>query len=155
MNHLSSFIFEGTAIVVPPYALARDPRYFSPNPDTFWPERWLLSSISGMSNPAPAPAHAEVETIHDGVLESSSSLTDVKDEVVTNTAAFIPFSYGPANCAGRNLALAEMRVVVALLMQRFEMRFSRGYNPSRWEEDTEDFYILKTGKLPVVLTPRM
>lgn len=86
---------------------------------------------------------------------SSSSLVDDKVEVVTNTAAFIPFSYGPANCAGRNLALVEMRIVVALLMQRFEMRFSLGYNPSRWEEDTEDFYVLKTGKLPVVLTPRM
>jgi len=74
---------------------------------------------------------------------------------VTNAAAFIPFSYGPANCAGRNLALVEMRIVVALLIQRFEMRFMQGYDPSRWEEDTEDFYVLKTGKLPIVLTPRM
>ncbi|KAF8153965.1 cytochrome P450 [Crassisporium funariophilum] len=35
------FITEGTAVQVPPYVLHRDPRYFSPNPDKFWPERWL------------------------------------------------------------------------------------------------------------------
>lgn len=32
---------EGTGIYVPPYVYNRDPRYFSPNPDLFWPERWL------------------------------------------------------------------------------------------------------------------
>lgn len=139
---------------MPPYALARDPRYFSPNPDTFWPERWLRSTNSSVSKRTPAQAEVEIETAHSDVLESSSPLTDDKDQVVTNTAAFIPFSFGPANCAGRNLALVEMRIVVALLMQRFEMRFSQGYDPSRWEEETEDFYILKTGKLPIILTPR-
>jgi len=34
-------ITEGTAIQVPPYVIHRDPRYFFPNPDKFWPERWL------------------------------------------------------------------------------------------------------------------
>jgi cytochrome P450 len=48
MYRLDQFIFcleriitEGTAIQVPPYALHRDPRYFFPNPDKFWPDRWL------------------------------------------------------------------------------------------------------------------
>lgn len=142
---------------MPPYALARDPRYFSPNPDTFWPDRWLYSSNSNESKGALAPVWFEDKTTHVfglGLENSSSSLIDDEDEVVTNTAAFIPFSFGPANCAGRNLALVEMRIVVALLIQRFEMRFSQGYDPSRWEEETEDFYILKTGKLPIILTPR-
>ena len=46
-------------------------------------------------------------------------------------------------------------MVVALLMQRFEMRFAPGYDPKRWEEEIEDFFVVKNGKLPVVLTPRM
>ncbi|TFY54545.1 hypothetical protein EVJ58_g8800 [Rhodofomes roseus] len=34
-------IDERTSILIPPYVLHRDPRYFSPDPDRFWPERWL------------------------------------------------------------------------------------------------------------------
>lgn len=151
---LSSFIKEGTAVVVPPYTLFRDPTYFSPNPDTFWPERWLHSSASKRT---PAQAQAEATARRERASDAekfSSVVSDEKNEVVTNAAAFIPFSYGPANCAGRNLALVEMRMVVALLMQRFEIRFADGFDPSRWEEEMEDFFVLKNGKLPVVLTPR-
>lgn len=32
---------EQSAILIPPYVYHRDPRYFFPKPDTFWPERWL------------------------------------------------------------------------------------------------------------------
>ncbi|KAF9058876.1 cytochrome P450 [Rhodocollybia butyracea] len=35
------FIKEGTSVVVSTYVIHRDPRYFSPNPDKFWPTRWL------------------------------------------------------------------------------------------------------------------
>lgn len=35
------YIPEGTAILVSPYVLHRNPKYFSPNPDKFWPDRWL------------------------------------------------------------------------------------------------------------------
>ena len=114
-----------------------DPRNFSPAPDTFLPERSLIAS-------GDASAAKQLPFF----LAHSSTF-------VRNEEAFIPFSYGPANCAGRNLALVEMRMVVALLMQRFEMRFAPGYDPKRWEEEIEDFFVVKNGKLPVVLTPRM
>lgn len=39
--HVHSFIPEGTSIAVPVHAIHRDPRYFSPIPNTFWSERWL------------------------------------------------------------------------------------------------------------------
>ncbi|KAL5497698.1 hypothetical protein ACEPAH_2629 [Sanghuangporus vaninii] len=35
---------ESTAVYVPPYVLHRDPRYFSPFPDSFIPERWIDDS---------------------------------------------------------------------------------------------------------------
>ena len=66
----------------------------------------------------------------------------------------MPFSQGHANCAGKNLALAEMRVVLALLMQRFEMRFAEGYDLRRWERDMVDLFVIKPGELPVVMKLR-
>lgn len=137
-----SFIPEGTAVVVPPYALLRSPTYFSPNPDSFWPDRWMHESV--VRRTALQEANFEFKAV------SGSS-----EDVMTNMAAFIPFSYGPAVCAGRLLAIVEMRMVAALIMQRFEMRFADGYDPRDWEEAMKDYFVAESGKLPVVLTPRI
>ena len=48
----------------------------------------------------------------------------------------------------------EMRMVVAALVQKFEMEFAEGYDPSSWEEDLEEFFVVKVGKLPVALRAR-
>jgi cytochrome P450 len=32
---------EGTAVIMSPYVMHRSARYFSPEPDKFWPERWI------------------------------------------------------------------------------------------------------------------
>ncbi|KAK1226653.1 hypothetical protein PQX77_010365 [Marasmius sp. AFHP31] len=40
----SVFVSEDTAVHIAPYALHRDPRYFSPDPDRFWPDRWLVET---------------------------------------------------------------------------------------------------------------
>ncbi|KAL5507847.1 hypothetical protein ACEPAH_5465 [Sanghuangporus vaninii] len=132
------YIPEGTAIDFPIYTLFRDPRYFSPAPEEFWPDRWLSTS---MRKRAPSSHHSSDTSLANG-------------DVTMNASAFIPFSYGPANCAGRNLALAELRMVVALLIQRFEMRLEEGYDPKDWTEKLEDWFIMQTGKLPVVFTAR-
>ncbi|EJD01468.1 cytochrome P450 [Fomitiporia mediterranea MF3/22] len=132
----TSFIPEGTAVDVPLYALFRDPRYFSPEPEEFWPDRWLNSNMKKRT-----PKQMEYST------EKSETETMA-------LAAFIPFSYGPENCAGRALAMAELRMAVALLVQRFDMRFEEGYDPREWNDKLEDWFIMLTGKLPVVLTVR-
>lgn len=124
-----SFISESTAVNVTPYVLHRDPDYFYPSPDSFIPERWIR--------------------------KSAFYSTNVREKVKHNPAAFIPFSAGHANCAGKNLALAEMRVVLAMLMQKFDFRFADGYDPKNWEKDMVDLFVLKLGKLPVVITPRV
>ncbi|OCB86788.1 cytochrome P450 [Sanghuangporus baumii] len=72
----------------------------------------------------------------------------------TNVAAFIPFSAGRANCVGKSLALMEIRMVVATIVQRFDMEFAEGYDPHKWEEDLQEFFVMKVGKLPVVLRAR-
>ena len=72
----------------------------------------------------------------------------------TDTSAYIPFSAGPANCVGKNLALLEMRMVVSAILQRFDLKFAEDYDAKQWEEDMRDYFVIKVGELPVVLTAR-
>ncbi|KAL5532689.1 hypothetical protein ACEPAF_4463 [Sanghuangporus sanghuang] len=81
-------------------------------------------------------------------------LDTTSGKFISNTSAFIPFSTGPANCVGKNLALLEMRMVVATIIQRFHVKFAEGYDPSKWEEELQDFFVTKVGRLPVIVTLR-
>ncbi|KAF7312090.1 Protein kinase domain-containing protein [Mycena indigotica] len=129
----SHFVPEGTGAVVHSYTLQRDPRYFSPSPDSFIPERWL--SIEEQRGLKPA------------VFKST-------DEIIHDQFAFIPFSFGPANCAGKQLAYQQMRMVICTLMSRFELRFEDGYDARLWEDNLCDYFIARKGELPVVLSHR-
>ncbi|KAI0067774.1 high nitrogen upregulated cytochrome P450 monooxygenase 2 [Artomyces pyxidatus] len=67
-----------------------------------------------------------------------------------NAAAFFPYSYGPANCAGKNLAVLEMRVVICWLVQRFDMQRADGEKAAlfeEWENSLQDFYVMSKGAL--------
>jgi len=59
---------------------------------------------------------------------------------------------GPANCAGKNLALLELRGLVCFVMQKFEFKASEGFE--KWEEGVADFFVVKRPPLPVVLEAR-
>lgn len=115
-----SVVPENTEVYVPAFSLHRSPRYFSPCPDIFWPDRWLSKEHTESFNPN----------------------------------AYIPFSYGPANCVGRNLAKREIMMLSSLLIQTFDMKFEEGFDPSTWEEKLHDHLVLTRASLPVVLTPR-
>ena len=114
------FITEGTAVQVPPYVIHRDPRYFFPNPNKFWPERWLKEDPN----------------------------------IILERNAFIPFSTGSANCPGKPLAMIELRLMTYLIVTTFELSFEDGYDPSRWEEELLDRFVMDKGKLPVKLKKR-
>jgi cytochrome P450 len=129
---VSSFVPECTQALVHTYSLHRDPRYFSPFPDAFWPDRWLPASVRQY------PAGASAQT----------------DPVVLDPSTFIPFSTGPTSCAGKNLALMELRAVACFVLQRFDVNVANGPEPESWEETVRDFFVMKTGSLPVILTPR-
>lgn len=126
LNHtenIPSFVIpEGTSVLVPPYAMHHDPRYFSPSPENYIPDRWLAN-------------------------EDDPSF-------ITNEDAFIPFSTGPANCVGKNLAMLEIRMVVAYVMQAYDLRFADGYDKCRWEADLQDYFVLQKGSLPIIVTGR-
>lgn len=134
----NSWIPEGTSIVVSPYAMHRDPRYFSPRPNDFWPERWLLRS------------NQDKATAAGFGFEGS----DPEPFVLTRDA-FIPFSVGPASCVGKPVALMEMRVAIANLIRRFDMVFDGGYDSSRWERELLDRFVMVKGQLRAALKPRV
>jgi len=117
------FIPEGTAVVLPPYCLHRDHRYFSPRTEEFWPERWFLDKSD------------DPNFVHD-------------------LTAFIPFSFGPANCAGKSLAIFELRYMTAMLVRNFNISFQANFSPRLWEENLLDRFIFTKGPLPVILSPR-
>lgn len=104
----------------------RDARNFS-NPSMFWPDRWLIAE--GFAPPPPS-------------------------QFIHNPNAFIPFSFGPSNCVGKNLALLEMRMVICSFIQKFEMRFADNWDRDLWQDNLEDLFVTGMGKLPVVLYPR-
>jgi len=126
----SYYFPEGTALGVSPFVLHRDPKNFSPFTEEYWPERWLIVQ---------------------GSMKLPSSVR--KAEFVHNSAAFIPFSYGPANCVGKPLALLELRMTTVNVLQNLDVKFQDGYEQT-WEEDWSDQFVIIPGKLPVVFSSR-
>ncbi|KAL4877038.1 cytochrome P450 [Aspergillus karnatakaensis] len=56
-------------------------------------------------------------------------------ELIINKAAYMPFLTGPGNCAGRNLAMMELRSVVARIAHEFDIAFPPGQ-----KFDAEDYF---------------
>lgn len=124
----SGYIPPNTSVRVHTWSIHRDPHNFYPSPNRFWPERWLIAED-------PSAFKSTAPFIH-------------------NPNAFIPFSFGPSNCVGKNLALQEIRMVLCHLFQQVDVQFADGYNPDMWDNNVRDCFTLEVGKLPVVATPR-
>ena len=117
-----SFLPQGNQARINFYTLQRDPRYFS-HPDKFWPDRWLIAE--GLQ--AAEPEKGKETTIDH------------------EPRAFIPFSFGPANCVGKGLAMQNMRMTLCHIMQKLDLRLPEGVRP----EDLDKDFQFRTGKLSV------
>ncbi|KAJ6451361.1 cytochrome P450 [Mycena vitilis] len=128
MHVAGVYLPESTSIDFPPRVIHRDPEYFSPDPERYWPERWLPEAT-----------------------------TDSTQPFVMNTEGFMPFSLGPANCVGRNIAMREMRLVLAQLVYKYDIQAAEK-DPReferQWLDGLLDHQILLKGPLRVTLTPR-
>ncbi|KAF8481478.1 cytochrome P450, partial [Russula emetica] len=71
-----------------------------------------------------------------------------------NTAAFIPFSYGPTICAGKNLALMEMRMVLCWILRHFRLSRAPGVVYEGWEDKIQDWFVVHHEPLLVNVSRR-
>ncbi|KAL0938610.1 trichothecene c-15 hydroxylase [Colletotrichum truncatum] len=78
-------------------------------------------------------------------LDNSRFTSDKKE-------AFQPFSVGPRNCIGRNLAYAEMRLILARMIWNFDMKLSE--ESRGWDEKSQVYLLWDKGPLNIYLTPR-
>ncbi len=146
-----SVIPEGNSVTIPTYALHRDPRYFAPLPDTFWPERWVIAEENSCARDGRTPGDIsekiKAESVHD----------IPKPKITHNMASFIPFSFGNRNCVGMRLAMLEMRVVLSLLVRKFDFAPATGAGQedlNKYEETMKDWFAISVGRLNVKLTHR-
>ncbi|KAL8322442.1 hypothetical protein RB597_008260 [Gaeumannomyces tritici] len=101
------FVAGGSTVGFAQYAAYRSPVHFA-DPLAFVPERWMAGGGGGGGT-----GEEEEEE------EAGRFAGD-------NVDVFRPFSYGPRNCVGQNLALLEVRHVIARLYWRFDVEVLPG-----------------------------
>lgn len=117
------YIPKGVDCYVVAFATFRNPAHWL-EPETFYPGRWLK------------PDHPLYE----------------KRFANDNHSVFKPFSNGPRDCIGKNLAYAEMGLIVAMLLYSFDFEVLPGQDD--WHERQIAFGIWHKGPLNVRFTPR-
>ncbi|KAI5925072.1 cytochrome P450 [Camillea tinctor] len=117
------YIAPGTILSVSQLSTFYNPDNFH-DPDNFHPERWL---------PATHP-------LYDAAFE--------KD----NRAAFKPFSFGPRDCIGKNLAMSEMRLIMSKILYNYDFEVVPGQ--SNWKDSQRIFGIWEKGGLNVNILRR-
>ncbi|TLS26452.1 hypothetical protein PpBr36_04749 [Pyricularia pennisetigena] len=115
------YIPKGTMVSVHQWATYRSAANFT-DPETFAPQRFL------------PPTHPLYE-------EKYAS---------DNKKAFRPFSAGPRDCIGKNLAYAEMRVVMARMLWNFDFELAPGQ--AGWMTNQQVLNIFKKPDLNVKFT---
>ncbi|EJT99156.1 cytochrome P450 [Dacryopinax primogenitus] len=71
-----------------------------------------------------------------------------------DTRAFVPFSYGPYSCIGRNLGRQEIRLTIAAVIQRFDFQLAAGFDARAFEQQITGEFLLTRPMLPMLLRER-
>ena len=61
---------------------------------------------------------------------------------------------GPYSCVGKNLALLEVRIVTALLLMKYTIRFAPGEDCSAMFRDLKDVFTVSPGKCELIFEQR-
>ncbi|EPS42663.1 hypothetical protein H072_3380 [Dactylellina haptotyla CBS 200.50] len=72
--------------------------------------------------------------------------TDEKAELVADKRAFIPWGYGTHACAGKQLALNEMRATIARVVREFEIELGQTNDDKKWESKWKDYSMVTLGE---------
>ncbi|PVH96874.1 cytochrome P450, partial [Periconia macrospinosa] len=117
------FVAGGTTVGVNHWSYNYSSENFK-DPEFFLPERWLS--------------------------EENSSVEQRERFAGDQRKQFNPFSFGPRNCIGKNLAYAEMRLIMGRLLWNFDIELEPGFE--NWAK--QKVYILwEKPDLGVKLTP--
>jgi cytochrome P450 len=114
------YIPAGTIVGVSAYAIHRNPEYF-PEPDTFYPERWIAS-----------------ESESDTEKSSLPNIPRTRQAVSLARQAFSSFSQGARGCIGRQLAYYELHTALALTLHRFDIRLTQTEDSTDWRKGFPD-----------------
>lgn len=77
-----------------------------------------------------------------------------RPEMVKSRKAFSPFSQGRYSCVGKNLALAELRYVTAILVKNYTVHFAPGQSVEKVEAEMRDQFTASPGELTLLFKPR-
>jgi tryprostatin B 6-hydroxylase len=77
-----------------------------------------------------------------------------KPDMIRNKKAFMPFSQGRYSCVGKNVALAELRYITAMLVSKYQIQFSEGEKGDRVEGKMRDQMTASPGQLSLIFRKR-
>lgn len=97
LNVMGSHYPAGTIVGTAPWCDGLNEEIYG-DPVVFRPERWIVNEAAGIT----------------------------KEMVAESRSNFHPFLSGPGSCAGKSIALAEMLIVVAKTLLRFELKKTSG-----------------------------
>ncbi|KAL7785758.1 cytochrome P450 [Trichoderma afarasin] len=117
------YVPRGTAITVFQEVTYHNPEHFA-EPDSYIPERWLPKSLP----------------FYDAKFDND------------NRAVFKPFSYGPRDCIGKNLAYSEMRLTLSRMLYRFDVELVPGQE--NWHSAQRTFMAWERRPLNIYLKRR-
>ncbi|KAI1387314.1 cytochrome P450 monooxygenase-like protein [Hypoxylon trugodes] len=70
-----------------------------------------------------------------------------RPELIRDKQAFAPFSVGNRQCVGKALAYTEVRLSTAILLQRYDVSFTPGYDPETMWRDMKDRVTAQPGQV--------
>ncbi|KAL4738341.1 cytochrome P450 [Aspergillus similis] len=79
---------------------------------------------------------------------------DEKDNLIKHEEAFFPFQLGRYGCVGKQLALMEMRLVIARIALEFDLAFAPGETGEAFDRDAKDTFTVNVGPLMLDFKPR-
>ncbi|GAM34617.1 cytochrome P450 [Talaromyces pinophilus] len=78
-----------------------------------------------------------------------------RPEMVRIRAAFAPFGSGHRQCAGKHLALVQLRLVISSIVQKYILEFPPGFDAESVEKNLKDQVTCRPGPCWVVYKPRV
>jgi cytochrome P450 len=79
-----------------------------------------------------------------------------RPDLILRKDAFMAFGFGTYSCAGKPLALLQLRMVLAMIVKRFEISVPPGKEEEfqRFADDQSDCFTIHLNALPLLLKER-